>query len=214
MSPPDHPQTPRKPLLRRRAERLAMGFAFFAVAGCLLAYIYEVELKLYIDDVKKRVARHKHESERRQVDRTLKHYGQGLPAVDEVRLRHIEPLGASPSLGTYTVPWPEPTTMTIVAEKSIRGADAEKLAALWRSRGLTDAFRTLCFEPHHVVEFRKDGSKVADLAVCFMCDNVAIPLGGSWKPINFADGPPSKVVSSLQLAVESHVGAHKQEGSE
>jgi hypothetical protein len=71
-----------------------------------------------------------------------------------------------------------------------------------------------CHEPHHVLQFRRNGSKVADVVICFTCENAAIPAFPSWTLVGVFEGPPPlnpHAFSQLESTVESYVGATQRE---
>lgn len=186
--------------MSRRVRRTAFSVAALAVAVSCLAVLYQEELENY--------------GERYldwQNERSIKKHGVELPAVDEVRLLHLEPLGASPSLGTYTVPLYERTEMTIVAEKMLGGSEADDFASVWRDQRLNTDLAA-CHDPHHVIQFRRGGSTVAEVVVCFTCGNVAIPAFPSWTLVGFDDLSRDKATAykNLRSTVERHVGAHQR----
>jgi hypothetical protein len=200
----DSSKKPRKSLLRRWSVRLAIAALVLATAAVLLGIIYLEELE-----------RWQWQYEHWRTERSVERFGKGMPAVDEVRILHVEPLGSSPTLGTYTIPLYESTKMTIVAERTLHGNEAADLAALWRRQNLTVTHTgAACHDPHHVLQFRWKGSAVADVVICLTCGNVALPSFFSWKLVGFEEFPPpeeSPQYVELKSTIEKSVGAHVPE---
>lgn len=189
--------------MTKRARRKLFSAAALALSlTCLGA--------LHRDDVES-WARHWYRSfDKWRTDHAMRQCCAELPAIDEVRLLHLEPLGSSPSLGSYTAPLYDREKMTIVAEKTIAGAEAQKFTKLWQKQVLHTWSESLCHEPHHVLQFRKDGKVVSEVVICFMCENVAIPRFPGWDLVSIAAHPPADF-QRLQTVVESHVGGHVRE---
>lgn len=85
-------------------------------------------------------------------------YLRNLPAVDKVEL---ERFGSDPKVRDNPV----------VARKFIEGAQARKLAALWRVQAYGPD-RSACHEPGYAVRFFVKGKELVHASVCWACNNI------------------------------------------
>jgi hypothetical protein len=110
------------------------------------------------------------------------HFGRLLPDVDEVE---ILALGGEVPDGTPDSFRPDlsPRRGT-VNRHTLHGAEAESLAALWRSIYFDRRFGALCHDPFYALRFRYHGKPILETSICWKCRNVILPdsfLGGEYE---------------------------------
>jgi hypothetical protein len=184
--------------MTRRTKRTIFGLAVLVIALWCLAVLREEDLQ-----------RWSRSFDKWRTDRAIRQCCTDLPAVDEVRLLHLEAKGATPSLGSYTTPLEPRQDMVVVADKTLSGMEAQQLTKLWKKQLLHNQWGT-CHDPHHLMQFRKDNKVIAEVVVCFSCENVAIRRFPGWKLMMLADFPEYEF-RPWRALVESHVGAHIRE---
>ncbi len=147
---------------------------------------------------------------KRQTKESILRYGSELPAVDEVRLLHIEEKSSGPSLGTYRVPFSETPNMFIVSDRTLTGDDAQEVATLWRALKLHNDYMAGCYAPHHVVQFRAKGATICEAVICFMCGNTTLPAFPIRTMVSFEGIPhkESEAYLKFRATIERFVGAH------
>jgi hypothetical protein len=92
----------------------------------------------------------------------------------------------------------------ILAEKTLRGAKAEEIAALWRKLEYRPGL-SACQEPHYSVAFYSKGRLIVWASVCWACNNIFFSAPKLFKTVNFenntqnfdADGKFSQLLSVL-----------------
>ena len=106
-------------------------------------------------------------------------YGRSLPDVDEIE---ILALGGEVPDGTPDSFRPDlaPRRGT-VDRHTVRGADAERLAAIWRSIYFDRHFAALCHDPYYALRFRHRGKLILETSICWECSNVILPVGSLGK---------------------------------
>jgi hypothetical protein len=190
---------PQRPPHRWRKRLVRVG----GIIACLIAFAVVI-VCVFPDEMRRYVL----QLVQRHFDRTIDRYITNLPAIDEVRIVHLEPIGTSPSFATYDVPLnDEGREMNIVAEKILKGVDALQFASLWRRQDLQSDSFAMCHVPHHAIQFRSKGSEVVDVAVCFMCQNISFS-GFLPAIVGFEDDSPD--YATLRSVMEQHVGAHEE----
>ena len=104
----------------------------------------------------------------------VEQFGRLLPDVDEVE---ILALGGEVPDGTPDSFRPDlsPRRGT-VNRHTIRGAEAESLAALWRSIYFDRRFGALCHVPYYALRFRYRGKLIFETSICWKCRNVIMPV--------------------------------------
>lgn len=102
-------------------------------------------------------------------------YGRFLPAVDEVE---ILALGGEVPEGTPDSFHPDlgPRRGTF-NRHTLRGGEAESLAALWRSLDFDQHFGGACHNPYYALRFRFQGKLILETSICWSCSNVILPVG-------------------------------------
>lgn len=102
-------------------------------------------------------------------------FGPRLSVVDEVE---ILALGGEVAVGTTDSFSPDigPPTGT-VARRTVRGAEAEAIASLWRDIRFDQSFAALCHQPHYALRFRSHGKLVFETSVCWKCSTYSLPVG-------------------------------------
>lgn len=146
---------------------------------------------------------------RRETKVSIVKYGAGLPAVDEVRLLRLDYESNGTALGTYKVPFSDPSKRFIVAERTLTGKDAQDVASQWRALKLHTDYMAMCYEPHHVVQFRANGSTLCEAVICFMCGNTSLPAFPMKTMVDFESIPKSESPEYLKFraTIEGFVGA-------
>ena len=142
----------------------------------------------------------------RQTQASILKYGAGLPAVDEVRILHIEDPLHWQGHGTYHVPFSDGPDMIIVSDRTLSGNDAQDVADQWRSLQLQTRYMAGCYDPHHVVQFRAKGKTICEAVVCFMCGNTSLPAFPITTRVSFEYG--SEGYQRFQATIEGFVGEH------
>jgi hypothetical protein len=109
-----------------------------------------------------------------------------LPVVDRVEvlvLAHGEP--ASPGAATFPAgPAEEPAV--IVRTAPVTGAEAEALAAVWRSAGF-GGDGAMCHFPVYGLRFYSGGGLVLETSLCWKCSNVTLRVLGFQQYVGFGD---------------------------
>jgi hypothetical protein len=101
-------------------------------------------------------------------------YGELLPEVDEVE---ILALGGTVPEGTPdSFPGDLNTYCRTLNRHTIRGAEAQSLAGLWRSLTFRQVF-SLCHDPYYGLRFRHRGELILETSICWKCSNVSLPVG-------------------------------------
>lgn len=101
-------------------------------------------------------------------------YGRWLPPVDEIE---ILALGGAVSEGT-----PDSFQADMGAyrgtinRRTIRGVEAEAIAALWRDIDFDMHYGSMCHHPYYALRFRHRGKLVLETSVCWGCKNVTVPV--------------------------------------
>lgn len=184
--------------MKRILKKLILyGFPLSIVAA-LLVYLFREDLE--------RSFRHwrKHETQK-----AIQKYGADLPPVDEVRLLRLADKPSKNNLGTYPILLNEPSTLHIAAEKTLSGPHAQEIATLWRQLRLHTDYMAGCYDPHHVVQFRFQGSVICEALIRFDCGNTTIPAAFFKTLVSFESFPKQEAPDYLkfQNLVETQVGA-------
>lgn len=85
-------------------------------------------------------------------------YTRNLPPVDKVELLKLKLVG-------------EEWNGEILATKVLEGAEAQKLASLWRRQTYTSGLAA-CHNPAYAVKFYSRGKLLAYASVCWSCNNI------------------------------------------
>jgi hypothetical protein len=110
-------------------------------------------------------------------------YGRFLPAVDEVE---ILALGAEVPKGTSdSFPTDFGASLGTVNRQTIRGAEAEEIADLWRGIEFSDHFAGLCHQPFYAIRFRRHGKLILETSVCWKCSTYTLPIFFGAVPYGF-----------------------------
>ena len=102
-------------------------------------------------------------------------FGRYLPAVDEVE---ILALGGEVADGTPdSFPPDIGPRLGTVARQTVRGAEAEQIASLWRDIYFDRHFAALCHQPFYALRFRHHGKLILETSVCWHCSTYTLPVG-------------------------------------
>ncbi len=162
------------------------------------------------------LARYARRSMDKSVASAIAKYGASLPDIDAVRLLRINTLEDAPANSRRyrfprDMPYREAPEMAIVAEHSLSGEEAKAFADTWRHLHLHTGYMAGCFDPHHVIQFRKNRRTVCETITCFMCENTTLPAFPWTALVSFdalsKDAAPS--YSKFRELVERHVGKHE-----
>jgi hypothetical protein len=193
----------------------------FALGGLMLLYAdaYWDEVEPYIEDFKNApiTAWVSSSCDRYRADQlklSSERFGQKLPAIDEVRLIRFARERSRSSQRKLKVPLTEKSDGYVVSEKQIVGTEAQRLATLWRSLTFTEN-HTMCFDPHHVVEFRSKGAVICEAFVCFHCMNSSLPAFPGpvlvntfdMRQLNEGKSPSEGIYKDFKTMIEAAVGA-------
>jgi hypothetical protein len=172
----------------RKLKRAAIVFALLALIASVVGYIFRDTL-----------AREGKRYVKRVTARAAAKYGSALPEVDEVRITRITEEPPAVNKGTKRVWFSDPTLLHVVDRKSFKGAEAQEIARLWRAQRLHSRYMALCFNPHHVLEFRSRGSTVCEAVVCFECGNTTLPMFPVGTLVSFESAGGQEAPEYLQL---------------
>jgi len=86
-------------------------------------------------------------------------YTRNLPAVDRIELLQLKPREGQLGGGG------------IVATKILTGAEAKKVASLWRKQTYTSS-DSACHEPAYAIKFYSAGKLLAYASICWSCNNI------------------------------------------
>jgi hypothetical protein len=64
-----------------------------------------------------------------------------------------------------------------VNRHTVRGAEAESLASIWRDIYFDRHFAALCHDPYYALRFRYRGKLILETSICWKCRNVILPVG-------------------------------------
>ena len=101
-------------------------------------------------------------------------YTRNLPRIDKIELLKLE---------LKDDRWDG----EIAASKVLKGAEAQKVASLWRSQTYTPNI-SACDEPAHAIKFYSQGKLLAYASVCFACENIFFITPKSTRGQTFAAG--------------------------
>jgi len=185
--------------MKRTIKKLALWVGVIALITAGLGFAFR-------DQLEKGARRYM----KRQTKEAILRHGSGLPAVDEVRLLHIEESSSGPIHGTYHVPSSETPNMFIVSDRTLRGNEAQEIASQWRALKLHNDYMAGCYEPHHVVQFRAKGATICEAVICFMCGNTTLPAFPIRTMVSFESAPDreSEAYLKFRATIERFVGAH------
>ncbi|HEX4144407.1 MAG TPA: tetratricopeptide repeat protein [Pirellulales bacterium] len=83
--------------------------------------------------------------------------------------------------------WPDKRNLEILSQAELRGARAEDLAKLWRSREFGKDF-VMCHDPIYGLRFYSQGKLLLETSLCWNCFNCYVQLGPqSYRFIAFGD---------------------------
>lgn len=96
--------------------------------------------------------------------------GHLLPEVDEIEVI---------ALDAYAVTATADTALghPVSRRSTLRGADAVKVAGLWRYLRRGRGFSAMCHNPVYVLRFRQRGRLLLETSVCWRCHNYTLPVG-------------------------------------
>ena len=185
----------------------------------LYVYAYREEAEAYAEDfvdgpLRQSVASYYEGYMAYQVKSSVARYGQKRPPIDEVKLVRFARERSNKSQRRLVVPLSKNSEGYVVSEKLISGVDAQRLATLWR--GLTFVQNhTMCYDPHHVVEFRFKGKVICEAVICFHCMNSSLPAFPTPVLVNTFDmrqlkegkTPDGGIYAEFKAMVEAEVGA-------
>lgn len=94
-----------------------------------------------------------------------------LTEIDEVEICSLK---GEPEPGD-TDPFEGDGLHGVAARKTVTGADAAEIAALWRSLPTGAEYQYLCFGPVYGLRFRHSGKQVLKTSVCWECQGLTFP---------------------------------------
>jgi hypothetical protein len=132
--------------------------------------------------------------------------GRFLPTVDEVEILALDgevPTGTPDSFP----PDMGPNSIGAVNRQTVRGAEAEGIASIWRQIRFDRPFRptfppiTLCHHPYYALRFRDHGKLLLETSVCWKCASYTLPVEGfgrtTWG-FEAKSEPAQKLLSTLR----------------
>jgi len=105
-----------------------------------------------------------------------------LPQCERVEVFHLEGEASGDALTGFPVR-PYNSYSRVLGRKILTGADAESLAALWRSQTFGFDYQGLCHAPAYGFRFYQGSSLKFETSVCFHCSNfyvTALDESGWW----------------------------------
>ena len=63
------------------------------------------------------------------------------------------------------------------ARRTIRDAELDRLLKVWRFLPVGHQYRSLCFQPHYALRFRRGGSLLFETVLCWKCGTYTLPAG-------------------------------------
>lgn len=186
--------------MKRWLKRIGLGLLAVLTLAALYGYAYrdvlEREWKFYFE---------------RETARSISRYCSDLPPVDEVRLLRLEDKPGDKNLGTFDVSYSEPTKMYIVQTMTLIGTNAQAFTSHWRALHLHPKTIAACYDPHHVIQFRANGTCISEAIVCFKCGNTTLPAIPSRTIVSFVSWPKgeSDGYMAFKTTVENLVGKHE-----
>jgi hypothetical protein len=123
-----------------------------------------------------------------------------LPEIDEVEICTLQ--------GDATPGDPDPFegdgTYGVAACKTVRGADAAEIAALWRSLPTGLNYQYMCFSPAYGLRFRHNGKQVLKTSVCWHCQGLTFPTL-TRRMIEWGFDAKSPPAQKLLVVLQKHV---------
>jgi hypothetical protein len=101
-------------------------------------------------------------------------HGAELPPVDEVE---ILALGGDATEGQQDSFRTFGGYAGTVNRHTVSGAEAESIAALWRSIPVGPQYEAMCYSPFYALRFRSHGKLILETAVCWHCSTYTLPAG-------------------------------------
>jgi len=122
-----------------------------------------------------------------------------LPYCDRVEVFHLDGETSGDSSTGFPVR-PYGGYSRILGHETLTGADAEKLAALWRSQAFGSDYQALCHHPGYGFRFYRGSSLQFETSVCFHCSNFYVTaLGESgWWGFDTGTGSARDFLARLQ----------------
>lgn len=102
-------------------------------------------------------------------------FGRDLPEVDEIEVLALGEAGTPGSPDTFYGDMGG--SFGTVARQKLSGAEAERIAAIWRSLPTGHQFGALCHHPYYALRFRRNRRLILETSICWTCSNYALPLG-------------------------------------
>ena len=110
-------------------------------------------------------------------------FGRFLPRVDEVEILALA--GEVPNGTPDSFP-PDmgPSSIGAVNRQTVRGAEAEEIASIWRQLHFDRPFRPSfppvvpCHQPFYALRFRAHGKLLLETSVCWKCASYTLPVEG------------------------------------
>ena len=172
----------------RRLKRAAICLALLLLISAVLGFTFRDPLA--------RAAKRYFE---RATARAAVQHGSALPQIDEVRITRIAEEPPQVDMGKKRVLFSDPMVLHVVGRRTIKGAEAQEVARLWRAQRLHSRYMAGCFDPHHVLEFRSRGSTVCEAVVCFGCGNTTLPMFPIGTVVSFESAGGQEAPEYLQL---------------
>jgi hypothetical protein len=122
-----------------------------------------------------------------------------LPNCDRLEVFHLDGETSSDTSTGFPVR-PYNGYSRILDRKTLTGADAESLAALWRSQTFGWEYQAMCHSPGYGFRFYRGSSLTFETSVCFHCSNFYVTaLGGShWWGFDSKTAPATSLLARLQ----------------
>jgi len=127
-------------------------------------------------------------------------YGNSLSEIDEVRLLVLVETNETGSYEEFKAPYTS-QKLFIKSSAVLANEEAQQIASLWRKLSFGDG-GAACFEPHHVLQFRKHQRLVCESVVCFLCGNLTLPSFPSPVLVGFHTGDDEGTLVALKSMIE------------
>ena len=137
-----------------------------------------------------------------------------LPDCDCVEVCHLNGDNGGDATAGFPVR-PYRAYSRILDRKTLTGADAEALAALWRSQTFGEDYQALCHDPAYGFRFYRGSSLKFETSVCFHCSNFFVTaLGGAgWWGFDTKTSRATNLLTHLQQISPASVPKQKTEKS-
>jgi hypothetical protein len=166
--------------MRKRTKIMLVGVATLFLISGIVAWQWRPLLRAYYAHCANSVTR-------------------SLPRCDRVEVFHLGGESESDASTGFPV-WPYEDFSPILDRKTLTGADAESLGALWRSQTFGWEYQALCHTPVYGFRFYRGTTLKFETSLCFHCSNFYVTtLGGSgWWGFDTKTSQASNLLARLQ----------------